>query len=64
MTRPRPARPGGSFFFCIGLGLLADVGYDDINRKIAKLADRPGEQNHALVAVKIFFGWATRPRSG
>lgn len=29
MTDPRPARPGGLFFFCIGLGLLAaaDVTY-------------------------------------
>ena len=47
--------------FPFGRMRLADITYDDLNRKIARLADTPGEQNHALVAVKIFFGWAIRP---
>jgi integrase len=47
--------------FPFGRLRLADITYNDINRKIARLASTPGEQNHALVAVKIFFAWALRP---
>jgi integrase len=47
--------------FPFGRTRLADISYDDIARKIARLADTPGEQNHALVAVKILFAWAVRP---
>lgn len=46
--------------FPFGRMRLADITYDDINRKIARLTDTPGEQNHALVAVKILFAWAVR----
>lgn len=47
--------------FPFGRMRLADITYDDINRKISRLADTPSEQNHALVVVKIFFAWAMRP---
>ncbi len=48
--------------FVFGRKHLSDIGPQDINRKIDKLQKIVSEQNHALVAVKVFFRWAQRRR--
>ncbi len=47
--------------FAFGRRRLSEITYDDINRRISRLNDTPSEQNHALVAVKVFLSWAKRP---
>ena len=44
--------------FRFGRKRLTDISPEDIHRRIDKLANRPSEQHHALVAVKVFFNWA------
>jgi hypothetical protein len=39
---------------------LAEITRHDISQKLEKLKAIPSEQNHALVAAKIFFKWAVR----
>ena len=46
--------------FAFGRKHLADIAPQDIARKLDRLATTPAEQNHALVAVKIFLRWAQR----
>jgi integrase len=46
--------------FSFGSQLLADITPQDINRRIDRLQKTVSEQNHALVAVKVFFRWAQR----
>jgi len=48
--------------FAFGKKYLSDITPQDITRKLDHLAETPAEQNHALVAVKIFFKWAHRRR--
>jgi integrase len=47
-------------YFNFGRKRLAEVTYEDIEQKLARL-DAPAERNHALVAVKIFLRWAQKP---
>lgn len=44
--------------FPFGRKRLTDISPQDIYRRVDRLADRPGEQHHALVAVKVFLNWA------
>jgi integrase len=46
--------------FAFGRRQLADIAPQDIARKIDRLSKTPSEQNHALVAAKVFFNWAVR----
>lgn len=46
--------------FAFGKRRLTDISPQDINRKIDKLQKVVSEQNHALVAAKVFFRWAQR----
>jgi integrase len=46
--------------FSFGRKRLTEISPQDINRKIDKLQKVVSEQNHALVAVKVFFRWAQR----
>lgn len=48
--------------FSFGACNLADITPEDINRQIDRLQKTVAEQNHALVAVKVFFRWAQRRR--
>jgi integrase len=43
-----------------GAEKLGDISARDIHRKLDRLADRPGEQAHALAALKIFFRFCLR----
>jgi integrase len=43
-----------------GAEKLGDITARDIHRKLDRLADRPGEQAHALAALKIFFRFCIR----
>src|SRR6266851_4083586 len=43
-----------------GAEKLGDITARDIHRKLDRLADRPGEQAHALAALKIFFRFCLR----
>jgi len=44
--------------FAFGPTKLVDITPHELNRRIDKLANRPAEQHHAFVALKIFFNWA------
>jgi integrase len=46
--------------FAFGRKNLAEITRHDVSQKLEKLKARPSEQNHALVAAKIFFKWAVR----
>lgn len=46
--------------FRFGSTRVADITPQMINQRIDRLRNTVSEQNHALVAVKIFFRWATR----
>lgn len=46
--------------FPFGACNRADIAPADINRRIDRLHKTIAEQNHALVAVKVFFRWAQR----
>lgn len=39
---------------------VVDITRRDVTEKLDKLADRPSAQNHALVAIKVFFKWCER----
>ena len=39
---------------------VADITRRDVTEKLDKLSDRPSAQNHALVAIKVFFKWCER----
>jgi hypothetical protein len=41
--------------------LLSDVSDQDIGRRLAKLAQTPGEQLHAFRMLRTFLRWCTRP---
>jgi integrase len=43
-----------------GAEKLGDITARDIHRKLDRLADRPGEQAHALAALKILFRFCVR----
>lgn len=46
--------------FAFGRKHLTEISPQDINRKIDRLQKVVSEQNHALVAVKVFLRWAQR----
>ena len=46
--------------FAFGRRNLAEITRNDISRKLGKIGELPAEQNHAIVAAKIFFRWAVR----
>lgn len=46
--------------FPFGAKRLSEITSQDINRRIDRLQNITSEQNHALVAVKVFFRWAQR----
>lgn len=46
--------------FAFGKKHLSEISPQDINRKIDKLQKVVSEQNHALVAAKVFLRWAQR----
>jgi integrase len=46
--------------FDFGARPLSEITPHDINRRIDKLQKTVSEQNHALVAAKVFFRWAQR----
>jgi len=46
--------------FAFGRKRLSDITRADIQQKLNKLKDRPSEQRHAFVALKVFFNWAVR----
>jgi integrase len=48
--------------FAFGRKRLSEISPQDVNRKLDKLLRVGSEQNHALVAVKVFFRWAQRRR--
>lgn len=48
--------------FPFGRVHVADITPQDINRRIDCLRKTTSEQNHALVAIKVFFRWAERRR--
>ena len=48
--------------FAFGRKQLSDIITEDITRRLDRLSNTPSEQNHALVAIKIFFRWALRRR--
>ena len=39
---------------------LKDITRADVQRRLDKLKKTPSEQNHAFVALRIFFNWAAR----
>jgi integrase len=43
-----------------GKAKLAEITSQEIVRKLDKLADRPVEHHHAIVAGRIFFAWCVR----
>jgi integrase len=47
--------------FPFGKKHLDEITYDDIMRRLAKLAKTPSEQSHAVMVVKIFLRWAHKP---
>jgi integrase len=46
--------------FRFGKMRLGDISRADVQKRLAKLRATPSEQNHAFVAVRIFFNWALR----
>jgi len=46
--------------FAFGRKRLSEITRADIQAKLNKLKDRPSEQRHAFVALKVFFNWAVR----
>jgi integrase len=46
--------------FAFGRKNLIEITRHDISQKLEKLKAIPSEQNHAIVAAKIFFKWAVR----
>ena len=46
--------------FPFGTQRLTEVTPHDINRRLDRLQKTVSEQNHALVAIKVFFRWAQR----
>lgn len=46
--------------FRFGRTSLADIAPRDIQGRLTKLRDTPGEQEHAFVAGKVFFQWCAR----
>jgi hypothetical protein len=46
--------------FAFGWKNLVEITRHDISQKLEKLNGLPSEQNHAIVAAKIFFKWAVR----
>ena len=46
--------------FAFGQKRLSDISRADIQTRLNRLKDLPGEQRHALVALKVFFNWAVR----
>jgi len=46
--------------FAFGKTQLADISTQQITHRLDRLVDTPSEQNHALVAVKVFLRWAVR----
>jgi integrase len=46
--------------FAFGRKNLAEVTWHDISQKLEKIKGITSEQNHAIVAAKIFFKWAVR----
>jgi integrase len=62
-NRPRTVRDYTRLLnqhFAFGRKSLAEITRLDIRRKLEKLSETPAEQNHAIVAAKIFFSWAVR----
>ena len=62
-NRPRTVRDYTRLLkrhFGFGRKHLADIAPQDIAHKLDRLVATPAEQNHALVAIKIFFRWAQR----
>jgi len=47
--------------FAFGRKQVSEVSPHDIATRINRIKDAASEQNHALVAAKIFFGWAQKP---
>ncbi len=48
--------------FAFGKKPVNEITPQDINRRIDRLQKTVSEQNHALVAIKVFFRWAQRRR--
>jgi integrase len=46
--------------FAFGRKNLAEITRNDISQKLEKIKGITSEQNHAIVAAKIFFKWAVR----
>jgi len=46
--------------FAFGKTQLADITTQQITHRLDRLVDTPSEQNHALVAVKVFLRWTVR----
>jgi integrase len=46
--------------FAFGRKNLAEITRHDISQKLEKIRGITSEQNHAIVAAKIFFKWAVR----
>jgi integrase len=40
---------------------LSDIGDEDLERELSRLAHIPSEQLHAFRALRVFFKWCTRP---
>jgi hypothetical protein len=48
--------------FPFGTARLADITSEQIERRLKPLSDRPSEQRHAFMAIKVFFNWALKRR--
>ncbi|WP_373490723.1 tyrosine-type recombinase/integrase [Parasphingorhabdus sp.] len=46
--------------FAFGRKRLSEITRADIQTKLNRLKDKPSEQRHAFVALKVFFNWAVR----
>jgi len=46
--------------FAFGRKRLSEISRADIQAKLNRIKDRPSEQRHALVALKVFLNWAVR----
>jgi integrase len=48
--------------FPFGAMRLVDITIKEIEKKLTPLNDRPSEQRHAFMAIKVFFNWALKRR--
>jgi integrase len=48
-------------YFDFGSKRLSEISYEELARRLNKLADVPGERNHAITRVKAFLNWALKP---